>query len=158
VLLADTVITIGPQAFAECSSLRSINIPNSVTEIGLQAFVQCTSLATVDIPTSVTTIAYGAFNGRASLRVHSCSFICQSLRLMVVSARVVSLKSIAMPDHFKELSLGLLAGCIALQSIELPMQLVSIHGFSLHDTGLLTISLPPNVAKVGQSAFISVFN
>ena len=53
--------TIGELAFSDCSSLASIDIPNSVTTIGEQAFYDCTSLASVNIGESVTTIGDGAF-------------------------------------------------------------------------------------------------
>ena len=53
--------TIGERAFAYCTSLASIDIPNSVTTIGEQAFYDCTSLASVNIGESVTTIGDGAF-------------------------------------------------------------------------------------------------
>ena len=56
-----SVTTIGEMAFAYCSSLASIDIPNSVTTIGEQAFYDCTSLASVNIGESVTTIGDGAF-------------------------------------------------------------------------------------------------
>lgn len=37
-------------AFSECSSLQSINIPNSVTQIGKDEFRGCRSLQTIHIP------------------------------------------------------------------------------------------------------------
>ena len=53
--------TIGAGAFLNCTSLASVDIPNSVTTIGWQAFYRCTSLASVNIGESVTTIGAGAF-------------------------------------------------------------------------------------------------
>ena len=40
----DDVTTIGAWAFRHCTSLTSVNIPNSVTTIGELAFYECTSL------------------------------------------------------------------------------------------------------------------
>ena len=62
-----SVTTIGERAFAYCTSLVSIDIPNSVTTIGELAFASCTSLASIDIPNSVTTIGEGAFYHCTSL-------------------------------------------------------------------------------------------
>ena len=58
---------IGESAFARCSSLTSITIPNSVTSIGESAFARCSSLTSVTIPNSVTSIGYDAFYGCSSL-------------------------------------------------------------------------------------------
>ena len=69
-----SVTTIGAWAFSYCTSLTSIDIPNSVTTIGEQAFASCTSLASIDIPNSVTTIGELAFDyctSLASIRVAS---------------------------------------------------------------------------------------
>ena len=65
--IPNSVTTIGGWAFENCTSLASVNIPNSVTTIGEKAFYNCTSLASVNIPNSVTTIGEGAFSACSSL-------------------------------------------------------------------------------------------
>ena len=50
------VTEIESMAFYECTSLKSVTIPNSVKTIGMGAFQYCTSLTSVTIPNSVTTI------------------------------------------------------------------------------------------------------
>ena len=54
-------MSISESAFATCSSLMSITIPNSVTSIGKYAFAICDSLSSVTIPSSVTRIGEHAF-------------------------------------------------------------------------------------------------
>ena len=61
------IISIGEEAFYNCSRLTSVVIPNSVTSIGDQAFSGCTSLKSVEIGDSVTSIGDNAFNYCASL-------------------------------------------------------------------------------------------
>ena len=57
--------SIGNFAFSGCSSLKSINIPDSVTSIENYAFSGCSSLTSITISDSVTSISYMAFNGTA---------------------------------------------------------------------------------------------
>ena len=56
-----TVTSIGDDAFCFCSSLTSVDIPDSVTSIGGYAFGGCSSLTEVTIPDSVTSIGNYAF-------------------------------------------------------------------------------------------------
>ena len=58
-----SVTNIGYGAFSSCTSLTSIEIPNSVTIIGNSAFHNCSSLTSIEFPNSVTTIEEGAFCG-----------------------------------------------------------------------------------------------
>ena len=62
-----TVTSIGSSAFAYCTGLTSIIIPNSVTSIGGSAFSGCSSLTSIIIPDSVTIIGDGAFSGCSGL-------------------------------------------------------------------------------------------
>ncbi|GAQ50214.1 hypothetical protein FPK15_contig00168-0001 [Flavobacterium psychrophilum] len=55
------VTTIGDEAFAECSGLTSVTIPNSVTAIKEGAFFGCSGLTSVTIPNSVTSINRATF-------------------------------------------------------------------------------------------------
>ena len=62
-----TVTAIGDRAFAGCSSLTSVSIPDSVTAIGNRAFYYCDSLTSVSIPNSVTSIGDYAFGDCSNL-------------------------------------------------------------------------------------------
>ena len=59
--------SIGESAFAYCSGLSSISIPNSVTSIGSSTFSGCSGLTSVTIPNSVTSIGDYAFRDCSSL-------------------------------------------------------------------------------------------
>ena len=48
--------------FSECSSLKSIEIPSSVTSIGANAFAYCSSLKSIKIPSSVKSIGDNVFS------------------------------------------------------------------------------------------------
>ena len=60
--IPDSVTCIEDGAFDCCTSLTEVKIPNSVTSIGNWAFIGCRSLAKVEIPDSVS-IGDGVFRG-----------------------------------------------------------------------------------------------
>ena len=74
-----SVTSIGSDAFAYCTSLTAIVIPNSVTSIGSSAFSGCTGLASIDIPNSVTSIGSSTFYGCTGLT--SVSFHCEVTKI-----------------------------------------------------------------------------
>ena len=63
-----SVTSIGSYAFAYCSGLKSIEIPNSVTSIGIRAFQGCVKLQRITIGSSVTSIGNEAFQGCENLK------------------------------------------------------------------------------------------
>ena len=69
--IGDCVTTIGNSAFANCSSLTSVTIPDSVTKIGTivagRIFEGCRNLKYITIPSSVTSIGLRCFSGCTSL-------------------------------------------------------------------------------------------
>ncbi len=62
-----TVTGFSNSAFAGCTELKSIIIPDSVKSIGNSSFKDCNNLTSVTIGNGVTTIGFSAFNGCSKL-------------------------------------------------------------------------------------------
>jgi len=67
VMIPQSVTSVGDGAFFDCTGLTSLTIPSSVTSIGVNAFADCTGLTSVTIPGSVTSIGLNAFADCTSL-------------------------------------------------------------------------------------------
>ena len=66
--LPESLTAIGGSAFNGCSSLTEITIPAGVTSISGSAFAGCSALTEITIPAGVTSIGGRAFDGCSSLQ------------------------------------------------------------------------------------------
>ena len=90
------------QAFIECTSLKSVSMPESMTWIGDSAFAGCTGLEQVKISPNLTTIGPNSF------------YSCNGLTSVVVPDKVTSIESLAF------------FGCLNLKSITIPASVTNL--------------------------------
>ena len=145
---------IGFEAFRECTTLKSIVIPNSATAIGQYAFYGCTSLTSATLPDGVTTIGYGAFSSCVGLKsvVIPDSVTCIEYRAFQLCT---SLGNITIPNSVTEIGDYAFGGCSSLTSITIPSSITSIREGSFASCDRLSsIIIPDSVTEIGDSAFI----
>lgn len=68
VILPDSVYSIGPEAFAECTALEEVIFPHSFLHVSAAAFLNCTALSRVVLSRDLKSIDEGAFLGCTSLK------------------------------------------------------------------------------------------
>lgn len=76
--LPETLKKIAPSAFLNCSNLSEINLPENLEYLGGNAFGGCKSLTSVELPKGITEILTNTFNGAGltSISLHEgISFI-----------------------------------------------------------------------------------
>lgn len=153
------VTSLDQGAFANCTNLTAITIPNGITNIGGTAFIACFSLTSVTIPSSMTSISDGTFSG------------CQSLTNITIPNSVTSIGSFAfsdcyslagtiLPNNVTNLGSGVFAWCAALKNIVIPSSVSSLagdtktsgRGVFLDCTGVTNIVVPTSVTNI-DSAF-----
>ena len=114
-------------------------LPNTVTELGDRVFQAKTGLTGITIGSNVRYIGINAFYG------------CSALKFV---------KFVATPDGETAVPLEIdeaaFKSCSALQSIELPVRLVSIGKQAFMSCSKITeVVIPEGVTKIGESAFAS---
>jgi hypothetical protein len=116
--LPNSILRIGNRAFESCVGLTSIVLPKSLIEIGSAPFFRCANLKTINIPASVEILDEGAFYG------------CDSLQNIIVDDNNPKWKSIDGVLYDKQLKKLLLC-----------------------PSGKTTVSLPETVEFFTSSAF-----
>ena len=147
------VTSVGSSAFYGCTSLTSVNIPDSVKSIGDHAFLICTSLTSITIPDGVTSIGVGVFG------------FCNSLTSITIPDSVTSigdeafydcawLTSVTIGNGVTRIGQSAFEDCKSLTSITIPDGVISIGDEAFYDcTSLISITIPNSVTSVGNRAF-----
>ena len=135
-----SVTSIGRWAFAGCSRLAAITIPEGVTSIGEMSFRDCSNLQVIAIPEGVTSIGSSAFSG------------CSSLTAITVAEGNTMYDSRGGCNAIIETSNNtLIAGCSATI---IPEGVTSIGSHAFQDHSYLTaITIPEGVTSIGSYAF-----
>ena len=146
-----TVTSIANRAFAGCSGLTSLIIPNSVTTIGYDAFQNCNGLTTVKIGSGLTTIEPYRGSGGAS---YTSPFNgCTALTSITVADDNAIFDSRNNCNAIIETATNKLrVGC---KGTVIPNTVTSIADYSFQNSGLNTINIPDWVTSIGNYAFSS---
>ncbi len=137
-------------SFRGCTSLTSINIPNSVTYLG--SFSDCTSLTSITIPNSVTYL--GGFINCTSL---TSITIPNSVTYLGSFSSCTSLTSITIPNSVTKI--GSFSDCTSLKSITIPNSITEIESWAFYNcTSLTSITIPNSVTTIGYEAFRDCFS
>lgn len=129
-IIGEGFTKICAKAFEDCTDLKIVEVPDSVTEIEESAFAGCEDLEKIELPNTVHKIGSYAFEG--------CS----------------SLKSIDIPDIVTEISDFTFVACESLTSIKIPVGVISIGTGAFADcSGLVSVEIPEGVTDINQSAF-----
>lgn len=143
----DEFTTIGAESFMN-SSLREVDLFDSVTTIGARAFANCAQLETLTLPDSLTTIGEGALDGLTGLKklVIKCdpALIPAGAFANMPNLSEVTVESGAIPAHMFESS--------GVTALTLGAGVTEIGEKAFAGTALNAAELT-NVTAIGAGAF-----
>jgi len=152
-VIPSTVTTIASFAFAESAALTSVTFPSGLISIGDNAFVNCTSLDNVVLPDSVTTLGIGSFALCSSLTTITLPSGLTTIPESLFN-RCSSLATLTLPDTVTIIGSYAFYQCTGLTSIHYPANLASIGNYSFRYCTLLeNPSFPNTLIQIGNGAF-----
>ncbi|MDE5599428.1 MAG: leucine-rich repeat protein, partial [Ureaplasma sp.] len=115
--------------FMNCTSLKSVILPNNLTSIGAQAFKNCSLLNSINLPNALEDIGMGAFYK-------------------------TNLSNIIIPDTVKKIEQNAFQYCSSLLTVTLPNTLTEITEYAFaYCTSLKSINIPDSITQIGYYSF-----
>ena len=158
VTIPEGITLISELAFDDCVGLTSINIPDGVTSIGISAFIGCSSLTSINIPNSVTFIGDCAFSHCSSMTSVTISDSITFLGIGIFS-NCRSITSVTIPDGVTEISQAAFSGCSRLNSVTMGNNVTTIGNGAFNGcVSLMSVSIPNSVITIDESAFFGCYS
>lgn len=167
----ERVESIGYHAFAGCTGLKEVQIPDSVQEIGNGAFSNCTSLGKAEFGKSMHNLGIGVFAGCSALNQitvskenvyftvdDDCLYDAEKSKLyLVLPGREKD--NYTMPATVTDIAEYAFWGNPNIKSISLSSNLKQIPDYAFSNCkGLTGITIPYSVSSIGIKAFSDCVN
>ena len=128
VKIPSTLKAIGNYAFRECTALTNINLNSGLEKISENAFLECTSLETIELPSSLLSIGNYAFT-------HT------------------KLKKVIIPESVDTMGTGIFWNCHELETVEIYAPIIGTDVLAIADVKTLIIG--EKVKEIGTGNFVS---
>lgn len=127
--IPNSVKTIGAEAFRGCGKLEKVTMTDSVTEIGASAFASCENLVNIRLSESITAIP------------ESMMWCCEKIT------------SITLPSKIKSIGKAAFCHCENLTEITIPSGVTEIGETAFASTKIKSLVIPNKVKVIGEGAF-----
>lgn len=154
------ITRIYPEAYKDCSDIKSIQIPESVTHIGREAFHGCTGLKEVHIPDSVMRIGKDAFKGCKNLTEISVPLGLNIAAAGLEESTIVVVRDKdgirVLPEGVTKIPESTFKDCKELKGIDIPDSVTTIGERAFWGCEALSeIHIPANVSSIAENAFVA---
>lgn len=154
---------ISGQAFKNCTNLRSIYIPSSVTSMGCGLFPGCTNLVSIKVDKSNP--VFDSRNNCNAIIDSSKNALVQGCANTVIPNDVNSIiayafygckgiSSFNVPSHIKEIGMQAFGNCENLSNVTIPYGITAIAESTFSGcTNLVSVYLPETLTEIQNNAF-----
>ena len=151
IIIPDTVTAIGDYAFANNTSVKSVEMPDSVTQLGESIFYNCEALTSVRLSADLTYIPARMFWNTALAQapltdkmteIGAHAFAGSKLTSVEIPRSITALpdgtfsgceelQEVILHDNMKQLDRYVFADCESLERIEIPSSVTVAHRLAL---------------------------
>lgn len=161
----NTVTAVGEKAFAGCSEIEKLIIPDSVSSVENGAFSNCTSLKSVEIGSGLSRIglyAFGACSELSQISVSSGNSRFSSKQNMLLSKDgkyliqyAGSSSAVSLPN-IEGICEGAFFGRCDIHSVNIPSSVTEIDDYAFSGCmNLEKIVIPGSVSELGKACFMN---
>lgn len=163
--LAWADISIGYKAFAHCTNLTNVAIPDSILSVEQMAFIFCSNLTRVTIPARLTnneSMAFHYCTSLASISVELSNSTYSSAEGVLFDKNQEHLVtcpggktgSYTIPDTVTSIDKDAFCGCLGLTNINIPDSVTRMENLVFHDCQRIThVRIPQSVTTIETETF-----
>lgn len=116
------ITTLAKRAFAFCSKLESIILPNSIEKFEDECFYYCRSLTQITLPSNVKSIGESTFSNCTSLTTINLNDGLTEIGSMSFASS--GIKTLSIPSTITSMGVNMFVNCKQLESIRIPDSIV----------------------------------
>lgn len=165
------ITVIGENAFAKCTGIEKVVIPEGITAIENGAFSGCEALVSVVLPTTLRRLGNApkmkpsVYSWQTPTEIaHDGVFQGTSISSIILPAGMnflgrkafqncKKLTQIDLPNGIKTIQQHCFSGCSSLKTVFLPDNLVEIETYAFYSTAIEKVEIPPSCLQIGRVAF-----
>lgn len=156
-------------AFGNCTNLKSVTLPATMTEIGMNALMS-SGLTSLNITASVTTIGEAALSGCKNLTAFTVDagnnhfttadgILYNKTKTVLISCPAGKAGTASLPATVTTIEGNGFYNCSRLTAISLPVSLTTIRsGAFVGCSGLTNLTLPEYLRTIGKGCFTGCTN